>query len=245
MKIAICDDQKESLDIIEVLLRKIKRAEYIKKYTDINHILIDMEGGERFDIIIMDIDWNQKKNGIDYAAEISSSYPEIKIIFLTGYNARYSQNIFLKASNLSGYIAKPVDPQILESNIEKVWLQKQEEDAKKLIITNRNRPLALRCRDIVYVESKGHKSIIHTRKEEFICYEKLSQLQKRMESYFLCCHKSYLVNMEEISRIERNKVVFFDGREAQVSKNRYDETRRLYFQYLGKALMTDIYQPEE
>ncbi len=237
MRIAICDDQKESLDVIEALLEKIKRAEYVKKYTDINHILMDMEGGEWFDIIIMDIDWKQEKNGIDYAAEISSSYPDTKIIFLTGYNAEYSQKIFLKASNLSGYIAKPIDPQILESNIEKVWLQKQEEDSKKLIIMHKNRPLALRCRDIIYVESEGHKSIIHTRTEEYICYEKLSQLQERMESYFLCCHKSYLVNMEEISRMERNKVVFFDGREARISKNKYDETRQRYFRYIGETLL--------
>lgn len=237
MRIAICDDQKESLDIIEALLRKIKRAEYVKKYTDINNILMDLEGGEWFDIIIMDIEWNQEKNGIDYAAEISFSYPDTKIIYLTGYNAEYSQKIFLKDSNLSGYIAKPIDPQILESNIEKVWLRKQEEDSKKLIIIYKNRPMALRCRDIVFVESKGHRLIIHTRKEEFICYEKLSQIQERLESYFLCCHKSYLVNMEEISRIERNKVIFFDGREAQISKKKYDEARLRYFRYIGETLL--------
>lgn len=55
MRIAVCDDQKESLEILGEILTKMKLVEYIKKYSQIPPLLMDLEGSESFDVIIMDI----------------------------------------------------------------------------------------------------------------------------------------------------------------------------------------------
>lgn len=233
MKIAVCDDQKECLIYVSDLLKTIKRIENIKEYSNIKQLQLDIEYNETFDIIIMDIDWKQEKNGIDYAHEIYCVSPQTQIIFLTGYNDQYSQSVFLKPTNLAGYVTKPINRVILEANIENAWRRKQEEDSKKLTIIHKNRALSLYNKDIVYIESVGHKAIIHTRNQDYICYEKLNDLKKRMDSYFVECHKSFLVNMEEISRIEKDKMIFFDGREAPISKKKYDDVRKIYFKYIG------------
>lgn len=239
MKIAICDDQKESLDILEAMLKNIKRVYSVRKYNEISQIMADMEENEQFDIIIMDIEWNLEQDGIDFASQISRSYPEVKIIYVTGYNEKYSQEIFLKYSNLAGYVRKPVEPNILAASIDRVWNIMQEEKQKKLAIIWKKRPLIILNRDILYIESKGHRAFIHTKNGEFMCYEKLTDLQNRLDSHFLCCHKSFLFNMEEISRIEKYDVIFFNGTKLPISKKRYDETRRLFFRYLGKELLKD------
>lgn len=236
MRIAVCDDQKESLDVLDAMLKNMKRAEYIKTYNGIDMLMEDLKENELFDVIIMDIQWNQAQNGIDFASHINTYFPNIKIIYITGYNEKYSQEIFLKNSNLAGYVKKPVDPDILSANIERAWKLKQEEEQKKLIVTYKNRPTVILNRDILYIESRGHKAFIHTKKEEIVCYEKLIDLQKRLESNFIFCHKSYLVNMEEISRMEKYKMIFFNGTELQISKNKYDETRKSFFRYLGRDL---------
>lgn len=245
MRIAICDDQQESLDLLELMLQRISRTEYIKKYSCTRQIMMDMEGGEEFDTIIMDIDWNQERNGIDFASEISFHYPHTKIIYLTGYNEEYSQKIFLKASNLSGYVTKPVNFEILKANIEKVWSEKQTEINQKLLITCQNRPLTLWNKDIYYLESKGHKVVIHTKGQEYVCYEKLSEIHKRLENYFLSCHKSFLVNMEVISCLEHDKFILNDGCEVSISKKKYDEVRRIYFRYLGDTLLKNFSAEED
>ncbi len=236
MRIAVCDDQKESLEKLGEILTKMKRVEYIKKYCQIPPLLMDLEGSESFDVIVMDICWDTDRNGIDFASQIYELYPEIKIIYVTGYHENYCQEIFLSPSNLAGYVKKPVVPGILEANLEKIWRIRKEEERKKLTVIYKNKPLVLLHKDIRYIESRMHKALIHTKKGEFSCYEKLGNLQKRLEKNFLCCHKSYLVNMDEISRIEKYQLVLFDGTELPVSKNRYDEVRKCFFRYIGEGL---------
>lgn len=126
----------------------------------------------------------------------------------------------------------------MEANLEKIWRIRKEEERKKLTVIYKNKPLVLLHKDIRYIGSRKHKALIHTKKGEFSCCEKLENLQKRLESYFLCCHKSYLVNMDEISRIEKYKLILFDGTQLSVSKNRYEEVRKCFFRYKGKGLFS-------
>jgi len=88
----------------------LRIAELFKKVKD----------GERFDAVFMDIEWDgEEKGGIDFASELYKLSPKTKIIFVTGYPARYSQEIFLKYTNLMGFIAKPINIDILQKKYRK------------------------------------------------------------------------------------------------------------------------------
>ena len=123
MNIAVCDDQPEVLDVVENMLREIPEVERVETYQDIRHMRDEFEDGKRPDVLIMDIcheyntrvpETEERQEGIDYAYELNQKFPELQIIYLTGYTTRYSQHIFLKPVNLVGYLTKPVNADILE-----------------------------------------------------------------------------------------------------------------------------------
>ena len=94
MNIAVCDDQPEVLDVVENMLREIPEVERVETYQDIRHMRNEFEDGKRPDVLIMDIcheyntkipETEERQEGIDYAYELNQKFPELQIIYLTGY----------------------------------------------------------------------------------------------------------------------------------------------------------------
>ena len=47
-------------------------------------------GGSGFDVVLLDIELNCEENGIDVAEELYRLCPAARIIYVTGYNDRFS-----------------------------------------------------------------------------------------------------------------------------------------------------------
>ena len=101
----------------------------------------------------------------------------------------------------------------------------------------------LRCRnhkqifyldEILYLESRAHRTMIHTYEGEEVCRDKISDLEQRMGDTFVRCHQSFLVNMKYIRRIENESFKLENGEEISISKRRYVETKNRYFAYLNR-----------
>ena len=74
----------------------------------------------------------ERQEGIDYAYELNQKFPELQVIYLTGYTTRYSQHIFLKPVNLVGYLTKPVNADILEKLLKIAKERRAQEDEKRV-----------------------------------------------------------------------------------------------------------------
>ena len=89
---------------------------------------------------------------------------------------------------------------------------------------------------IRYIESNAHQLLIHTISGEVALYEKLDVYEKKLHKDFLRVHKSFLVNMQYIRRIEMKEVTLQDGTVLPVSKTRYSASRDKYFRYMRAML---------
>ncbi|MGL5436056.1 MAG: LytR/AlgR family response regulator transcription factor [Lachnospiraceae bacterium] len=239
MRIAVLDDEKQCLDDLKKLLKDIPLVKEVITFSTPQQLFFSLNCREQLDVIIMDIDLSKtgtKENGIDIAVQLKISNPEIQIIYLTGYNEKFAQQIFLKNANFYGYILKPVELSILKKNLENAQERIKNSQKNRLTIIHKNRPYTLFSNSIIYLESIGHKVVIHTASESMTCYEKLDELQARLGNYFLRCHKSYLINMDEVARLERNKFILLNGWEIPVSKPKYDSTRKQFFKYLSNTV---------
>ena len=245
MNIAVCDDQPEVLDVVENMLRKIPEVERVETYQDIRHMRDEFEDGKRPDVLIMDIcheyntkipETEERQEGIDYAYELNQKFPELQIIYLTGYTTRYSQHIFLKPVNLVGYLPKPVSADILEKLLKIAKERRAQEDEKRVTIMCRNHQEIFYLNEIWYLESSAHRTMIHTYENEQVCHDKISDLEERMGETFVRCHQSFLVNMKYIRRVEHDRFKLENGKEIPISKKRYMEARARYFQYLEDAV---------
>lgn len=237
MRVAICDDESIAVEMLHDQLKEIKEISQIRTFLSSGDFLSVVEGGERFDIVFMDIDWKEEeRTGIDFATDLLKMSPLTQIIYVTGYNDRFSQQIFLKNVNLCGFLVKPVNKDTLQQLLEKAREKLKIQESEKLVLKEKGTIHAIPYQEIFYVESVGRKLVIYTLHDKMEIYEKLDDLRKKLPEGFLQCHKSFLVNMNHIRRIDKNHVLLKDGIEIPISRARYAETRERYFRYMGDTL---------
>lgn len=235
MRIAICDDDHVFLERFHRQVEDLNLARKIDCFSGLDTFLDSLESDAQYDAVLMDIDWKQDTTGMDVAEILRQQSHRTKIIYVTGYNDRFSQRIFLQRSNLSGYLVKPVDTALLRANLQKVRDAALEQDPPVLTLSVSGKPVSIPCREIVYLESLGHTVDIHTRADVVTVYEKLDQLAPRLPDGFLRCHKSYLVNMRRIRRFQAQDVLLDTGAAIPMSRSRSAEARAAYFRYMGKT----------
>lgn len=74
---------------------------------------------------------------------------------------------------------------------------------------------------IIFLESMGNYTLIHTTTQVFECTERLSALAKKLGDGFLRCHISFLVNPQYISSIERFHLTLTNGRKIPIPEKKY------------------------
>lgn len=239
MKIAICDDEKLFIQELENdlnNLNEIEKIDSIQKYTDVDALLFAIEGGQTFDLIFMDIYFpDNKKTGINYAGDICRILHNAQIIFVTSFNEKYSQEIFLEKVNLCGYLVKPINQDILSQLIIKARDNINSEMSECMLIETKQEIQRVPFRKITYLESKGHRVIIHSDYGDFTVYKKLEDVVTSTPEYFLRCHKSYTVNMNEIMAMKGYMLTLRNNINVPISRTRY---KNVYESFIGYAEKT-------
>ena len=235
LRLAVCDDSPLFLQEMKEMLEADKRVEVTVVYENPEKLLEEIESEKKtFDAVFMDIELERKENGIQYMKKIFRINPQIQMIYVTGYQDKYIQQIFLADANLTGCLVKPLDKELLGRYLDKICEKKSPRNV--LTFSVRGKLHILPVDHVLYLESDNHKVLIHTEEESYSVYDKLSNFHKKLPVSFIQCHKSFLVNLNRISCMEGNAFCFPDGRRIPISKIHQKRVRKLYFLHLGKAI---------
>ena len=117
--------------------------------------------------------------------------------------------------------------------MERLAAERQE---SRLTVTFQNRVSAVALRDISYIEFSVRSATIHAGTRVLRTYEKLSSLQQRVDSRFIQCHKSYLVNMDYVIGFQGNALELCGGVEIPVSQSRAKVTRETLLHHLTRGI---------
>lgn len=113
-----------------------------------------------------------------------------------------------------------------------------DENYRKFVLTGENRSeriyvkgvdktiLYLNWSRVIYAESLGNHSLIHTLDQEFETTESLKTLEKRYERMFLKCHESYMINPAHVHSIRRFKMTVTGGRELPIPEKKYTALKK-------------------
>ena len=233
MEIAVCDDNKLFLKEIEGQLRTLPMVGNVRLFNDLDEFLFSVDSGQRYDVVLMDIEWHEKVAGLDAAAELFRLCPEVKIIFVTGRVERYSQQIFLQRSNLSGYLTKPVDTELLRANLRKVQDMPPSGEQTSLVLRHQGAQVTVPVREICFIESQNHTVHVHLAGETVTAYERLESILRVLPDGFCQCHKSYIVNLSHIRRFQPGGVLLKNGELVPVSRSKYNDAKKAYFHFMG------------
>ncbi|RUL48622.1 LytR/AlgR family response regulator transcription factor [Lysinibacillus antri] len=230
IKIIVAEDHPDSLEIIEAFIERHPSFDVIATCTDGEELIHQVTIYDP-KLIIADINM-PKLNGMEAVKKCKKVKPDIKVIFITGYD-EFAVEAF--AESAVDYIVKPIDSARLYQALEKVKSslayqtnEKNYQGTKKLKIKTNGVLHLIPMDDIYFVEKQGKKCIIHLSGRTIETNENLTELSKRLDSNFFVAHRSNIVNINKISSIVQDYETFlayFDGLEkaAHVSKLKIKE----------------------
>lgn len=222
MVIYICDDEPIYVEkVAEVIRNYCDEEKYkftVKEFVDEDKMLEEIYKYEDADLVFIDIQL-KKRNGIDIAASIKKVMRDVSIAYITAYD------VFIQASfgtEPIGYLKKPFEDEKIINIVELKKSKIEGNKKSKLEFVCEHKKVCINVNKILYITSNLRKVEISTANEKFYSYEKLNDVQDKMNSIgadFVRVHRSILVNFDYVSRYEHDKVILINGEEIPVSRN--------------------------
>jgi two-component system, LytTR family, response regulator len=192
---------------------------------------------KRPQVVFLDIDM-PFHNGFDLLSHFESR--DFVVVFVTAHEEYTLRAI---KHNAFDYLLKPVDPDEMETCMEKVQkhfdnanelkeagetLSKQQETTRQLAIPIRDGVVFLKQEDIVRVEGEGSYSVFYTSgNQKYVSSKHLKEFEHLLpESLFFRIHKSYLINITTVRKYlktEGHYVEMEDGSVLEVARRRKDD----------------------
>ena len=231
IKIILCDDEKEYLQILEFKLNKqldtyeneyeiasFSRLEDLKEHLTVNNC----------DILFLDIMVNEV-NSVDWSIENIKS-KNTQIIFMTAFP---DEAYLLSESRFCYYIIKPrLTDEMLKSALSKAFMNITKKDSNLTTIKIGHNKYTINFQDVLYIESLNNSLRLHLTKGEMIIYSTLKEFQKNLPMNFLKAHKSYIVNMNHITGFKPHKFTVDNGTEIPVPAKKYIKITEQYENYI-------------
>lgn len=231
-KVIICDDDKDICSWIAEKLNKQYENELCISICECAEELLETENEQRVqaDIILMDI-LLKEANGIKIIQQIQENKPELKAIFITGY-IDYASDIF--CANPSSFLIKPLKEEKVYEAVDKVIGEIKEEEDQSYVLKSKGNITRVKFSDILYFESEKRVLILHEKKRTVMSYKKLDEVERELPAYFLRCHQSYLVNMNQITCFETDRIELYGGKDVPVSRAKRKEAKERFLEFVGE-----------
>lgn len=218
MKIAILDDEKMYLNIVQKIIEdfapKNRLVYEIKQYQYARELLWDLEEGMYYDAYILDIEM-PGMNGMELAHEIRMKYQESFILFVTSY-FKYSLKGY--EYGIFRYIMKEQVQEELPPALEEMQKKIEGRNQRFYTIESQSVLARLAYEDILYLDVSGKYVYFHTKEGKI---RERASLQKVFAALgakeFVYTDKSHIVNLKHVMQLEGNTVVMRNQERIPVS----------------------------
>lgn len=203
LKFVICDDNKNALNQLSIMLESIfikndLEAEIVFKSNKESELLNYIENSI-FDVLILDIQLSTKSAGIDIANLIRKKNKDCYIIFTTAH----SEFVFLAYQcKTFDYICKPITKERLEETILRLLSDIKGTKNPNNYIKLNNKNTIINENEVQYIKRDGMKVIFHTSSRNYEVYSSFAKLENQLPNNFIRCHKSFIANVNNIDKLE-------------------------------------------
>lgn len=235
LRILLADDEPLFLAAIEKRLTKY--AEHMQINVRINKYERDDMSSivlSTYDIAFLDIDFGKESgSGIEIARRIREKRNDTIIIFVTNFIEYAPEGYELKAFR---YLLKTDIDTKLETYFKQAithFTSKRE----MITVQNNGELINIPIDDILYLESDKHTvhfNMYAGKRKRYSCYSTLQHFAQSLEHLgFLRTHKSYLVNMNYITKLQCSELTLRNGATLSVSEKNYAEIKKKYLLWKG------------
>ena len=230
IKFAICDDEPQmAREIADQLAGYMKETDcdYSVDCFSSGHALL--KSSDEFDVIFLDIQM-ERPDGMETAALLRQRESRSLLIFVTVLKDRVFDVFPLEAFD---YLLKPLDRDRFRRTMDRALRWLERDAAKNLVIQRGSGCQVVPLSDILYCEVLGRKIFIH-KKDGIVLdyYDRLEDLEQRVDSRFFKCHRSYLVNLDHVGGCQDGQVLLSQGERIPVSRLRERELTQALLRHM-------------
>ena len=237
MRVSICDDEPLFSDEILCNLQRIAQELNldfsVAQYRNGREFLESYKKNPDIDIIFMDILLGNE-NGYQIASKIREDNKKVKIIFLTSVTKYAIKGYDI---GISRYLVKPISFEQLKTAVSKTIKEISDSKEEYIIEKNDDGIYKIFLSDILYIETYGRNTLIHTKEKRIISYLTMKEHLSRLNSKFLRCHAGIIVNVEYVVELKRNSLILQYGDEVPMSKSRKNQVKESLLKYFDSILI--------
>lgn len=246
IKVMLIDDEPEIRKLLHKMVEKQPDYQVVSENADFSGAVVDFTRYKP-DVVFMDIDLNGE-SGLECAKVMTELNPKLKVIFATAHS-EYMANAF--EIYAFDYLVKPFNIERVVKTLNRIRssitesgaadenipdkVTRPEQHKGKLFIKGKEQACLINLDEIVLVERlEGYTNIV-TASEQYRTSIPLTEIEEKLgRNEFMRCHKSYIINLSKITRIEPygrwTYVVKFkdvDATALMTSQN-YEEIKKMF-----------------
>ena len=233
LNIFVCEDNAVQRQAIMQIIQNTVLIEELDMQlvldTEDPYVLLEkVKTSQNTGIYFLDIDLKARMNGMKLAQQIRLFDPRGFIIFITAHS-ELSYMTFQYRVEAMDFVLKdnPAEAKVkirecLLNAMERYTLQTNKTH-KVYMIEAGERKISIDYDDILFFETSSniHKVILHAKDRQIEFSSTMKELAHALDSNFVRCHRSFLVNKNNIKEIdEKNRIIYFTNGETCLMSTR-------------------------
>lgn len=242
IKVMIIEDEPQIRKLLCKIVEKQDGFEVVAEAGDFAGAVTEYTK-YKADVVFADIDLNGE-SGLECVKVLLALNPKLKVVFATAHS-EYMANAF--EIYAFDYLVKPFNVERVVKTLKRIRDNHYEEEKaqtgsehleqykEKLLIKGKEQISFVDKKDIIMVERVESVTQIITKDETYRTSIGLGEIEEKLSTKeFMRCHKSYIINLSMISKIEPygrwTYIVKFRGIEstALITAQNYEELKKMY-----------------
>lgn len=243
IKVMLVEDEAGIRLILRKIIEKHPEFQVVSECEELAEAVIAFRR-ERPEVVFLDIGI-KGQNGVECAKILTDMDPKVKIIFATAHAEYMSEAFELYAFD---YLVKPFCMERVNRTLDRIVslgqtdsvengdkVVKSEYRHDKLLVKGKESISFVNIPEIVLIQRENNATVIYTDTDSYVTSASMADLEKKLDpEQFLRSHKSYIVNLSRIRKIEPygrwTYVIHFQGRkeDALLTSEKYEEIKRRF-----------------
>lgn len=227
MRIAICDNNIEFSKYLKQKLysySNLKRYEFFVETFQNGEELLDSQNKYALIFIEYTLDGI---NGLETARELRRRNSKSIIIFLTAATHFIFEAFTIEACR---FITKPLNEQTLIQTLNRLLEDKTYRP--HLFINTGGEMQCVNTEEIIYLEADNKYCHIHLKNKTIHCKKTMAQaLEALPKSNFQKIHRSFVVNLNQITKYNSDSIFLKNGTELHVTRTYYKNFEQNYIDF--------------
>lgn len=211
MKVILVEDESGIRSLLRKIIEQNPDFEVVGETDNLTEA-VSLFTKTKAEVVFLDIEINGS-NGLECAQIIADLEPKTKIIFATAHSEYMSKAFEVYAFD---YLIKPFHIERVAQTLERIKalsepvknddldkIVRYERGLDKLLVKGKESMSFIDIKDIILIQRENCSTVIYTMQDSFTTSASLSDIETKLDpEQFLRSHKSYLINVSQIKKIE-------------------------------------------